>query len=59
MKDERSFKVVLKNVYPLINIEELKQTIYSKNYAVTNIWNVRRRTTKEPLPMFFVELNQQ
>jgi hypothetical protein len=27
MKDERSFKVVLKNIHPSINLEELKQNI--------------------------------
>jgi len=56
MKDERSFKVVLKNVQPLINLEKLKQDINSKDHTIINIWNVQRKNTKESLFMFFVEL---
>jgi len=37
MKDERSFKVVLKNVHLSVNLEELKQDINSKGHTVTII----------------------
>jgi len=33
-KDERSFKVVLKNVHPSINLEELKQDKNNKGHRV-------------------------
>jgi hypothetical protein len=56
MKKEKSFKVMLKNMYPFSNLEELKQDINSKGHVITNIWNVLQRITKEFLPMFFVEL---
>jgi len=56
MKDERSFKVILKNIQPLINIEKLKQDINSKDHTIINIWNVQRKNTKESLFMFFVKL---
>jgi len=39
-----------------INLEELKLDINNKGRTVTNIWNMRRRITKEPLLMFSVEL---
>jgi len=37
MKEERNSKIVLKNVYSSINLEELKQDINSKDHAVTNM----------------------
>jgi len=42
--------------YLSINLKELKQDINSKAHTVTNICGVRRRITRELLPMFFVEL---
>jgi hypothetical protein len=55
MKDERSFKVVLKNVHPSINLEELKEDINNKGHIITNIWNVRQSIIKKPLPIFSIE----
>jgi hypothetical protein len=37
MKEERSFKVMLKNIHLSIHLEELKQDINNKSHMVTNI----------------------
>jgi len=49
-------KIVLKNVHLSLNLKEIKQLINNKGHTVINKWNVRRRTTKESVSIFFVEL---
>lgn len=56
LKEERSFKVILRNMHPSVNIEDLKNELLELGHEVTNIWNIRKRETKEPLPLFEVDL---
>jgi len=56
LKHERSFRVVLKNIHPSTDIEELKLSIEELGHQVTNIWNVKDRKTKWPIPLHFVDL---
>jgi hypothetical protein len=58
LKEERSYRVVLKNMYYSINHEEIKTEIENLGHAVTNIWNFKQYRTKQLLSMFFVELNE-
>ena len=55
-KQERCFKVVLRNMHPSVNQEDLKQELKDLGHEVSNIWNVKHRITKAPLPMFMIEL---
>lgn len=55
-KQDRTFKVVLKNMHPSTDIEELKKSMADLGHNCTNIWNIKQRTSKKPLPMFIVEV---
>ena len=55
-KSERSFKVVLKNIHPTMDTDEIKIQLHEQGHTVTNIWNIKQRSTKKPLPIFIVEL---
>ncbi|KMQ86632.1 nucleic-acid-binding protein from transposon x-element [Lasius niger] len=55
-KQKRNFKVVLKNMHPSTDMDDLKDSINAHGQIVTNIWNVKQRGTKKPLPMFYVEI---
>lgn len=55
-KQERSFKVVLKNMHHSTDIEEIKNALMERGHFVTNIWNIKQRNTKKPLPIFIIEL---
>lgn len=57
-KENRTFRVVLKNIHPSINIEDIKISLQEKGHEVTNIWNIKQRITNKPLSMFFVDLKQ-
>lgn len=53
-KQDRSFRVVLRNMHSSTNLEDLKQAINTLGHEVTNIWNIRQRGTKKPLPLFYI-----
>lgn len=55
-KQDRCFKVVLKNLHPSTDIEEIKAEIEIQGHKVNNIWNVKQRITKKPLPIHFIEI---
>lgn len=48
-KQERSFRVVIKNVHHSTDIQELKQAIEERGHSVINVWNLKNRRTKMPL----------
>lgn len=56
LKENRAFRVVLKNVHHTTDTEELKEVLGKLGHVVRNIHNIKKRVTKEPLPMFYVDL---
>jgi len=40
-KQERSFRVVLKNIHPSTDLNDTKKSLTDKGHVVTNIWNVK------------------
>jgi hypothetical protein len=52
-KEERSYRVVLKNMHYSINPQEIKTKIHKPGHTVTNILNIKQYRTKIPLSMFF------
>lgn len=55
-KQERSFKVVLKNLHYSTPLEDIEDELKSIGHVTTNVWNVKHRVTKKPLPMFNIDL---
>ncbi|KMQ90007.1 nucleic-acid-binding protein from transposon x-element [Lasius niger] len=58
-KQERNFKVVLKNMHPSTDTNEIKKALDELGHTVTNIWNIKQRRTKRALPMFIVKLQSK
>jgi hypothetical protein len=56
LKEERRYRVVLKNMHYSINLQEIKTEIENLGHTVTNIWDIKQYRTKQPLSMFFEEL---
>jgi hypothetical protein len=54
-KEERSYRVVLKNMHYSIPTTDIKTEMEKLGHQVTNIWNVTQSRTKLPLSMFFVD----
>jgi hypothetical protein len=56
LKEERAYRIVIKYLHHSTNIEDIKQELYNLGRNVRNIINARNRVTKEPLNLFFVDL---
>lgn len=56
LKQDRTYRAVIRNLHHTTDIEELKSDIEKKGHLVTNIYNIKNRISKEPLPIFFIEL---
>ena len=55
-KEDRSYRVVLKNLHYSINPSDIQSELEKLGHTATNIHNIKHRLTKHPLPMFFVDL---
>lgn len=56
LKDERAYRVVVKNIHFSTPIPLIRDEIQSLGHQVRNIMNIKSRITKQPLSMFFVDL---
>ena len=55
-RQDRSFRVVHKNIQPSTDVKNIKQDLKDKGHEVMNIWNVKQRVTKKPLPIHFIDI---
>jgi hypothetical protein len=55
-KQDRSFRVVLKNLHPSTDVNDIKQALKEEGHEATNIWNVKQHNTNKPLPIHFVDI---
>ncbi|GBN98670.1 Nucleic-acid-binding protein from transposon X-element [Araneus ventricosus] len=53
---ERPIKVVLKGIPPDTNTEVIKQSLEDQNFHPLKIVNLKQQRSRQPLPMFLVEL---
>lgn len=56
IKQEKNYRVVLKNIHHSVEENELKQEIEEYGHTVKNIYNIKHRINKTPLPLFFVDI---
>lgn len=56
LKQDRAFRVVLRHIHHSMDVVEIKNELRDKGHIVRNICNVLRRLTKEPLSLFYVDL---
>lgn len=56
LKEERNYRVVIKNLHHSTDIKDLSKELEEKGHIVTNIYNIKHRIHKHPLPIFFIEL---
>ena len=55
-KQDKPYKVVLRNMHPSVEITDLKNEIENHGHEVIRITNSRQNVTQKPLPLFFVEI---
>ena len=59
LKQERSFRVVLRNIHHSADLDELKFEVLKHGHEVTNISNIRHRITKNPLSLFYIDIKKK
>lgn len=57
LKQDRSFRVVIKGLHYSTPPEDIKGVLLSLDHHVRTVTNVKSRVTKEPLSLFYVELD--
>lgn len=55
-KKDKAYRVVLKNMHYSTELNEIKESIEEFGHTVRNISNVKHFKTKNPLSMFFIDL---
>jgi len=56
LKQDRAYRIVLRDLHHSIPTEDIKEELQTYGHTARNIINIRHRVSKEPLPMFFVDL---
>ena len=55
-KEDRAYRVVIKYLHHSVDTQEVADELSSYGHKVRNMINVKQRQTKEPLNLFFVDL---
>jgi hypothetical protein len=59
LKQDRAYRIVLRDLHHSIPTEDIKEELRTYGHTARNIINIRHRVSKEPLPMFFVDLEPE
>jgi hypothetical protein len=55
-KNERPYRIVIKHLHHSVKLEDITDELSGLGHKVRNIINAKHRQTKEPLNLFFVDL---
>jgi hypothetical protein len=56
LKNEGPYKIVIKHIHHSVKLEDITDELSGLGHKVRNIINAKHRQTKEPLNLFFVDL---
>ena len=56
LKEERAFRVVIKHLHYSTDLDDITTELGALGHTVRNIINVQNRLTKEPMNLFYVDL---
>lgn len=56
LKSERAYRVVLRGLHSSEDTDQIKQELFELGHDVRQITNVIHKTTKTPLPLYYVDL---
>jgi len=55
-REDKAFRIVIRNLHPTTPTSEVGVAIEELGYSVRQVTNIIHKTTKRPLPIFFVDL---
>ena len=59
IKQDRDYRIVIRGLHHSIPLSDISDELNRKDHKVRNIINVKHRVSKEPLPLFFIDLEPQ
>lgn len=57
LKTERAYRIVIKNLHHSTPVENIKAYLLLKGHQVRYVANIKHKQTKQPLPIFYVDLD--
>ena len=58
IKAERAYRIVIRHLHHSVPLDDIKEEL-QKGHTVRNIMNIKHKQTKDPLSLFFVDLEPQ
>jgi len=59
LPEDRAHRVVIRHLHPTTPINVIKEALEEEGFSVRNVTNVLHHTTKNKLPLFFVDLEPE
>jgi hypothetical protein len=59
IREERAYRVVIRHLHHSFPPHEIQAELETLGHKIRNVLNIRHRVTKEPLPLYFVDLEPQ
>lgn len=59
IKDDRAYRIVIRNLHYSVPLGDIKKELQTEGHIVRNIMNIKHRQSREPLNLFFVDLEPQ
>jgi len=58
IKTERAYRIIIRHLHHSVPLDDIKEEL-QKGHTVRNIMNIKHKQTKDPLSLFFVDLEPQ
>jgi len=59
IKAERAYRIVIRHLHHSVPLDDIKEELQKEGHTVRNIMNIKHKLTKDPLSLFFVDLEPQ
>jgi hypothetical protein len=59
IKAERTYRIVIRHLHHSVPLDDIKEELQKEGHTVRNIMNIKHKQTKDPLSLFFVDLEPQ
>jgi len=59
IKTERAYRIVIGHLHHSLPLDDIKEELQKEGHTVRNIMNIKHKQTKDPLSLFFVDLEPQ
>jgi len=59
VKAERAYRIVIRHLHHSVPLNDIKEELQKEGHIIRNIMNIKNKQTKDPLSLFFVDLEPQ